>query len=190
MATAVTLYEVKAHLNITNQTSDAELYAFIDAAEAAIEKRTGPIVARSFTSRVSGSMPGTLTSAMTLPVYPVISLTSVTPYGGTGLDVTALYVSPAGVIQYAGVVQYASGAFPARDYTVTYLAGYAATAADVPADLKLAVLEMIRVLWSTTQRGSTSRPGSAPPPDSAPMAGPGMDRVEQLIAPYEMHGFA
>jgi uncharacterized phiE125 gp8 family phage protein len=178
VATSVTLYEVKAHLNITNQTSDAELYAFIDAAEAAIEKRTGPIVARAVTARVSG--------AMTLPVYPAISLTSVTPYASTALDVSTLYVSPAGVVDYLS----GGGSFPARDYTITYLAGWATTAADVPADLRLAVLEMVRVLWSTTQRGSTARPGSAPPPDAAPFAGPGMDRVEQLIAPYEMHGFA
>jgi uncharacterized phiE125 gp8 family phage protein len=179
----VTLSEAKTHLNLSAGTNDAELQDFIDRAEAAIERRTGPLVSTTITRRARGGG-----SAFVLPVYPVISLTSATPDGGTAIDTTLLDATPEGVVTYLS-----DGTFPTGWHTIVYEAGHALTADDVPEDLKLAVLELTRHLWET-QRGGTSsgRPGSAMSDVTANTV-PGAAflfpfRVEQLLAPYMQPG--
>lgn len=178
---AVTLAEAKTHLNITATTNDTELQAFVDRAEAAIVKRCGPLVATSVTSRVRGG-----SSILALPKTPVLSLTSITPLDGTALTASDYIVSTGGNVEgKTGVT------FRSRWYDVAYSAGHGATAADVPADLKLAALELVRHLWDT-QRGGTVRPGSRPS-DAMSNTIPGAAylfpfRVEQLMAPYVQVG--
>lgn len=173
--------EVKTHLNITGATHDGELQSFIDAAEAAIGERVGPLASTAHEARVRGG--GT---ALVLPVAPAVSLTSVTPADSTALTLSDLYLN-----EDAGVVTYESGgSFSARHYDVVYQAGRATC----PADLKLAVKELVRHLW-TTQRGSAPRPGGGPLSDSTSNTLPGAAyvfpfRVEQLLAPHEQPGFA
>jgi hypothetical protein len=167
----LTLNEAKAHLNITSTTQDDELQTFMAAAEAAIERRIGPLVATSVTRRVFGG------DSYALPVYPALSVTSVTPVGGTALPLDGIYVGPDGVLTGAGYA-------PTAGYDVTYQAGHAATAADVPADLRLAILEMVRHLWESQRRSRgqvTDVPGSA---HAFPY------RVEELLAPYVQFGIA
>jgi uncharacterized phiE125 gp8 family phage protein len=174
---ALTRDEVKKHLNITGTGNDDELDEFTARAEAAIEKRCGPLVATTVSSRVRGGA-----SILPLPKTPVVSLTSITPLDGTALTVADYIVSPGGNVEGKTGVTFGS-----RWYDVVYKAGHAATVPDVPADLKLAALELVRHLWDT-QRGGTARPGSRPS-DAMSNTIPGAAylfpfRVEQLLTPY------
>lgn len=172
----VDLASTKRHLTITATTHDAELQSFIDTAEAAIGERVGPLAATTQTARVRGG--GRM---LVLPKSPAISLTSVTPAD----DATALTLGDLYLDKDAGLVTYEDGgSFPARHYTVVYEAGRAA----LPADLRTAVLELVRHLWDT-QRGPTRRPGSTAS-DAASNTIPGAAymfpfRVEQLLAPHD-----
>lgn len=174
----LTLADAKTHLNITGSTNDTELQAFIDAAEAAIGKRVGPLTSTSVTARVDGCAP-----ALVLPTAPAISLTSVTPVGGSALTLADLYLdTETAVIQWNRY-----GWFTADRYDVVYAAGRST----VPLDLLQAVKEMVRYLWDT-QRGNAPA-SSGILPDSEPAFDPTSNaslwwRVEQLIAPHRNAG--
>lgn len=171
---AVTLAQTKAHLNITVSTHDAELQSMIDGAEAAIAQKCGPLSSTATTERVRGGGNG-----LVVRVTPIVSLTSVTPVGGTAYTLTDLDVDTT-----AGVITRASfGPFVTGRYDVVYQAGRATT----PDDLLLAVKELVRHLWDT-QRGPTRRPGSTAS-DTTANTIPGAaylfpHRVEQLMIPH------
>lgn len=171
----LSLADAKTYLNISTTASDTELQGFIDAAEAAIGARCGPLAATSRTARIDGD--GSL--SLLLPSCPVASLSTVTPSEGAAVVLTDLHLNPD-----AGVVTRNDGSsFPARYYDVTYSAGRAS----VPLDLLLAVKELVRHLWET-QRGAGVRPGSRPDVPGASYMLP--YRVLELIAAYELPGFA
>lgn len=170
----VELPEVKVHLNITKGDHDAELVMTTVAAEAAIAERVGPLAATAVTRRVRGG-----STTLGLPVTPAISLTSVTPVGGSALTLADLYLN-----QSAGLVTYSAGDTFADDfYDVVYQAGRATC----PEDLRMAVKELVRHMWAT-QRGGSQRPGSQPS-DALSNSLPGSAyvfpfRVEQLLTPH------
>lgn len=170
----LTLAEAKSHLNLTASTHDAELLSFIIAAEAAIGERVGPLSTVVTTVRIRGGR-----AALRLPVAPAVSLTSVTPYEDSALTLADLYLDGA-----AGLVTHNDGtSFTASHYTVVYTAGRSTC----PADLLLAVKELVRHLWET-QRGPTARPGSNVS-DSVSNTIPGAayifpHRVSQLLKPH------
>ena len=164
---------VKAYLGKVQNVDDAALPLFIEAAEAAIVNVCGPLVSTATTSVVEGSGQDMLT----VPVLPIISVTSLTGESGTT-------VTPERVSGRAGVI-YAESALSEDYYTVVYNAGWAADAASLPGDLKLAVCELVRHLWMT-QRGTAQRG-----PDSVPGAAYAFpNRVTQLLSPYMSPGFA
>lgn len=180
---ALSVPDALTHLNMTSGNHDGELTRMIDAAEAAIAKRVGPLEATAVTERVSGGR-----TSLVLNHPPFISLTSVTPVGGTALTVGDLYLSPAGIVTYAE----SDTCFGERSYDVAYSAGRATC----PDDLLMAVKELVRHMWDT-QRGGARRPGSTTS-DAASNTLPGAAylfpfRVEQLLAPHELSsvgGFA
>lgn len=171
----LTLAEAKAHLNIDTGADDAEVLTFVDAAEAAISARVGPLGPVTTTARVAGGG-----RTLLLPVAPAISLTSVTPVGGTALTLGDLYLD-----QDAGTVSYTSDSpLTASWYTVVYTAGRSTT----PADLKMAALELLRHMWATQRPGDGGRFSSASQLVAANTI-PGAVylfpfRVEALLAPY------
>lgn len=172
---ALSLPDAKTHLNITVTTHDGELTGIIAAAEAAIAQRVGPLESTAVTARLSGR------SQLVLPVYPVISLTTVVDAAGSPLTVGGLTVDTAtGVLSYV-----AGGTFASSYYTVTYQAGRTA----VPADLMLAVKELVRHLWES-QRGPARFPALDDPamPTGAGFLFP--YRVQELLAPHMQYGFA
>lgn len=175
------LAAVQAYLNISPGPLDYELQATIDAAEAVIAERCGPLASTATTVRVESSGQ----TGLALPVAPAVSLTSVTPVGGTALTLADLYLNTR-----SAVVTFNLGsAFTARYYDVVYNAGRTTC----PDDLQMAVKELVRHLWQT-RRGPTRRPGSDPS-DSAANTIPGAAyllpfRVTELIAPHLQHGFA
>lgn len=145
---ALTLADAKTYLNITAATWDTELQTFIDAAEAAIAQRVGPLSTTSLTKRVPG-----FGWSLHLPVYPAVSLTSVTPVGGSALTLSDFYLDPD-----VGAVSYNNGSFfSSFAYDVVYTAGRS----PVPADLLMKVKATLKFLWSS-QRGPTTRPANGP----------------------------
>jgi len=170
----LSLSAAKLHLNIAAATYDAELQAFIDAAEAVLAQRVGPLQSTAKTDRVTG-----YADALVVRTVPVVSLTSITDPSGSALDLTNIHVE-----QRSGVITHNLGQqFVQRYYTVVYAAGRAAC----PDDLLMADRELVRHMW-TTQRGAGGRPGSAP---EAPTGGYLLPyRVQELIAPHLQPGFA
>ena len=143
----LSLAEVKLHLNITVATYDAELQTFIDACEDATAEKCGPLTSVATTERVKGGGTG-----LVIRETPVVSLTSVTPVGGSAYGLTLLNVDKS-----AGVVEWLSGArFSTGWYDVVYQAGRAT----VSNDLKLAIKDLIRDNWADSQRGPSRRPGT------------------------------
>lgn len=170
----LTLAQAKTFLDITSATFDTELQAFIDSAESAIAKRTGPLASTVTTKIVDGRG-----SALILPCTPVISLTSVTGNTGDTIPPADLTVLPPGVVRYTT----GGYCFPSWWYTVVYTAGRATC----PADLLDAVKWMLKSQWAS-QRGS-GRGGS--PDDPGPGQGYQFPyRVLELMAPYLKPGFA
>lgn len=169
MGDVVTLVDVLDHLNIFSADSEAEIEAMLAAAEAAVITRVGPIVAEDRTDRVDGCK-----DSLLLPAAPIIEITSLSTSDGTTVDLSALTVDDeVGLIEYT-----AGGRFTARKYDVEYRAGWE----EAPADLQLAIKELVRHLWAT-QRGGSSRPGSAVQEPQ----GPGYlmpNRVLELLQPY------
>jgi hypothetical protein len=164
------LDEVKDHLNITRDDNDAKLLSVMDVAEAAVSVRVGPLEPMARTARIPGAA-----QVLLLPSAPVVSLTSVATSEGVTVSVSDLLLDAD-----AGTIEYASGVrFTASRYDVAYQTGRAT----LPEDLVLAVMELVRHLWST-QRGAASRPGSVVQEPAAP----GFllpNRVLELLAPYE-----
>lgn len=188
----ITLDEAKVHLNITGSTHDAELMGFIESAEGVIAKRCGPLGPTTKSVRVRGTSRGTGTgtyqrpsltdrTSLILPVCPAVSLTSVTPVGGTALTLADLYLSPNSVVTFN-----LGGSFGDASYDVVYVSGRAT----VPADLMHAVKELVKHLWVNSQRGGSGarKPGSDAPASSAAYLMP--YAVQSLIEPYMQPGFA
>lgn len=168
---AVKLARAKDHLNITSSTNDGELQGVIASAESLLAKKVGPLSPTVTTARVRGG-----DCQLVLPVTPVLSLTSVTPVGGTAVTIGDLDASSAGLVEYVQGGRFGSG---------TYVVVYSAGRAELPEHLEMAVLELVRHLW-TTQRGPSQRPGSTSSDAMAntlPGAGHALPfRVSELIS--------
>jgi uncharacterized phiE125 gp8 family phage protein len=167
----VSLDEVKAHLNISDSQFDDELSAMIDAAEAILSQSVGPLdVQDAVTVSVAGA------GILVLPKAPVAAVSALAAQSVT-ID-PALYTVDAA----AGLIRFADGRSTTSAYLVTYQAGWD----ELPADIALAVKEMVRHLWRT-QRGTSQRPGSSD--SSTPQQGYLLPYlVEQLIEPYRLVG--
>ena len=135
----LSLADAKSYLNITSDTEDAELQGFIDAAEAAVSARCGPLESVTVTERVRGE-----TEMLQVTTTPVISLTSVTPVMfGVGVASSSLFCTENGQIECVYKLF-----FEARFYDVVYVAGRSS----IPRDLYVSLKEVVRHLW-LTQRG-------------------------------------
>lgn len=158
----VALADVRAMLNITDTSQDDEIRGYMDAAAAMIANVVGPVTRTTYTEVHDGG--GT---KIALRRLPVISITSITEYVGlTGYPLTS---QPLGSTTdnygyslddpLTGIVTRRSSAGMLTPYlggrgavTVTYVAGRTS----VPANIRLAALELIREMWSSTQRGNSS----------------------------------
>jgi hypothetical protein len=149
----VPLADVKAHLNITNENSDAKLQAKIDAAEAFISQELGgpgSLAAQAVTQRVNG-----FRSTLQLTSLPVVSVTSVTGSDGVLVPLSGLDIDiAAGIIRSNATYYYASPYYPflLPFYTVVYQSGFTT----LPADLTEAVKLETQSMWETQRR---PRPG-------------------------------
>jgi hypothetical protein len=142
----VAVAEAQEWLNLSGQY-EYRLQAVIDAAEAAISRRVGPLEPTVF---VDETVTATTGGGLILKNATVVEVTSATS-NGTTTDITGWVLDgPAGLVATSTTYGYGYGYGCGPAYVVTYTAGWAV----LPADLRLAVLEMIRHLWSSTQRGA------------------------------------
>lgn len=170
----VTAAEAKAHLNLSGATPDEEVAVFIASAEAAIARRVGPLDVTQVTERVDGGQ------RLVLRWPHALTLVSVTPVGGSPLTLADLYLQH-------GVIESNSGQFGSPRYDVVYSTS---RGAETPADLRLAVLELVRHFWDT-RRGNAPAAGGALPDEQMPGMSQDMyyalpRRVEQLLAPFAL----
>lgn len=151
MADMLTLADARTALRLTSSdtSNDGDLSAtYIPAVTAVCEDIAGPIMSASRTWTVDGGRASVL-----LPVAPA-SVTSVVESGNTltaGTDYTVDLKSGIifrGTIQspYAFLVGY-------QNVVVTYVAGYAAAAANVAPAHKLAARIILRQMWQSDQQG-------------------------------------
>jgi uncharacterized phiE125 gp8 family phage protein len=169
----VSLTDVKTHLNITGNGDDGELIAMTAAAVGLIEGQVGPITRRTVTDTLDGGR-----SSLLLSTAPVASVTTVVENGSTLTSTAFDLDGEAGVLRRLFGNSEATWADGAKNVTVTYVAGRT----DVPADLRHAVLETVRHLW-TTQRGSVRRSGTD---DYQPGAGFSLPyRVREMLSRWE-----
>lgn len=141
----VSLRDAKAHLKITDTSTDEDLRSVIEAATGVIERHLNKaVVRRSFTEESWAC------GYLGLDKLPLVSLTSVASIDGTKTwDVSNLDVDP------GGIVTAASGASLSGPVTVTYVAGMAV----IPSHFSLAAKIIIQHLWETQRpSGGTLRP--------------------------------
>ena len=157
---AIDLEDFKAHIGLTSSDQNDAAQGILDAAVAAVSVRVGPRSPASATYAAPAS--GT---TIVLPHTRIVEVTS--PTGCT-------------VNGDAGVISLDAG-FTAGQ-VITYTHGFST----LPADVRLAVLEMARHLWQQSQRGPFGKQ-----PQGAVLAGYSMpSAVTELIDPYVGLGFA
>lgn len=182
MARLVTLFDVKAHLNITRTADDDELTGFLLDAIAAVEDLVGPITPRSYTEEFDVHSRNVVLSH--LPVQSVQSV-SIQPWlGATPTDDTLQWRlnSTTGVLRRAVVGGTLPWLGPGSIFTVTYIAGRA----DVPGPVNRAILNQVADMWKS-QRGSQPMPAGGPSEMPMPYAGAAgflSSTVMELLRPY------
>lgn len=154
-AEPVSLSDAKAHCRVDHSADDALISAMIVAAREHCEAFTG----RAFITQTWDLRVGGLGYALRIPKAPLSSVSSVKYLDANGVEQTAdpsLYVVDAKPAP--GLVTLASGkSWPTlRDvpYPVTlrFVAGYGASAANVPQAIRSAILLMVADLYDN--RGS------------------------------------
>lgn len=176
----LTLAEAKAQLNITTDTDDTELTAYIEAVGPVIERFVGPVEPQEIVE--THDVPCDGGRRVVLRRLPVMSLTAVEPLltGGATYDVSSLVLDGD-----TGVVQRADGGWLRGPLRVTYQAGRSS----IPATINLAARMLVQHLWRTQNAGRG--PVLAGGDDfsvSEPVPGFGYavpNRVLQLLEPYK-----
>lgn len=182
MARLVSLFDVKAYLNITTTTNDDELTGFLLDAISAIEDLIGPITPQSYTETIDSHGP-----RIVLRRTPVQSVTSVSiqPWlGAAAIDDSAAWIVNAdtGVLRRQLVGGSMPWFGPGSVFSVTYTAGRS----DVPGPVNRAILMQVAEMWRSQRGASPMSPGSS---DGADLAYPGamgfLDQgVMELLLPY------
>lgn len=191
----VDIASVKAHLNLNlnDVSQDAELLGFILAATPIIRDIIGPILPETHTQFFNGGV-GTIS----LPWQPVMSIQSATEY--YGLSAFLLTEQPLGsqMNAFAFTVDYVTGQLTRRTFggqAALFAVGdknvkvsWTAGRPDVPYNVRLGALELIRHNWQMTQQGGRGRMrssvGGGGDEMSVPIGFAVPDRVVEMLAPH------
>lgn len=160
----VSLAELKNYLRVEHTTDDAELTNVLAAARQAVERDTGrSLITQTWVLQLDQWPCGYIQ----LPQPPIVSVTSITYVDAAGVTQTwgaTNYVvdirSRPGLIRLAYQCNWPSIRGDERGIAVTYVAGYGATAASVPGDLRQAVKHRARLdydAWSEDVAKAYSR---------------------------------
>lgn len=191
----VTLQQAKDFLNITNTTSDAELPFYTSAATAMWANRGGPVgePGAPLDEWYDGGRP-----TIVVRTRPIVTVTLVEEsWGSTKYTLTETATGSGGTA-FAYTVDKATGTFVRRaagiavpfavgerNVHIQYTPGYAT----VPEDIQLAVLLLLKHMW-TTQRGIGKRPGLGGEEGTMKESFAWPDRVEEILAGYVVPGVA
>lgn len=186
------LAEAKEHLNLgSSSTNDDELGLFLRRTERALVRRVGHVaLSEPITKHFHRREHRTTLRVDVLPVAVVLEVQA----GGGVVPAADLLAGGTGwyfedeTDQRVGILRHTSG-FGTGPASVQYQAGYE----EVPEDLGLASLELLRHLWKT-QRGSlVTRPGmrgekadGIQEEDATPKGFTWPKRVLELIEPFEL----
>ena len=190
----VSVSQAKEFLNITNTTSDSELQLFVTAASEMWANRGGPVGSQTFDEWYDGGEPMVVVRST-----PIITVTSVTVSLGAFTYTLQEHATGTSGYAWAYTVDKRTGTFIRRSAGVAipfengyrnvhiqYTSGYGT----VPSDVQLAVLLLIKHMW-TTQRGIGKRPAMGGMEDdvrSATYVWP--NKVEEILANYKIPGIA
>jgi hypothetical protein len=170
----MSLADAREYLNFEagQVINDVELQTFMEAATPVIEAEVGAVARRTVTATFD---PG---CTPVLPVRPVISLTSGALVStGATVDITSLVVVELG--GYLRSKTYAP--LPFEPWTLTYVAGRTI----VPADMRTAVGEVVKNLWSSQRGAGGSRAGQQSVPTFVLSY-----RAKDALRPYAQSGTA
>lgn len=195
----VTVDDVAGHLNWddTQKTKYAtEMATFISAVTPVVEDITGPVVSRQFDEWYDGGSP-----IIVLDNTPVTQVTTVTETFGANVIRTLTLQQLDGqtpVDAYGYTIDLVTGtlvrrvsgmsgpfARGRRNVHVVYTAGYGAATTNVPANIRLGALELIRVNWQPQQGGNRPPMGVIDPQvgDSMRLGFFVPNRVMELLSP-------
>lgn len=168
-AEPVALAEAKAFLRVDGTDEDAFISTLVTAARLHVEGTTGQaLIAQSWRVVLNG-WPDDRT--IKLPVAPLISLTGVTAYNadgvGTSLAIGQFQPAPSSAPASIFVPNGIDGAPVLRQRAgieIDYVAGYGADAADVPTDLKQAVLSLVGYWFEHRDAVIVAGSGAVVPP--------------------------
>lgn len=169
VADLVSLADAKAHLRVDHTDEDTLIQAYIDAATATLDGPHG-LVGKALVQQTWAATCAPLTgrTAFAAPVTPLLSIVSVSYYdrdnAGQSIDVNDLTVL--GEEDMAYIVPDIGTNWPAMyarpdAMTVTWTAGYGATAADVPANIVQAAKFLVAI-WHM-HRAAPEREERLPP---------------------------
>lgn len=151
----ISLNDLREALNLaaTNTTHDAELRLYLAAATLVIETIDRPYLTQSRTHTFDGGR-----KSLVLPETPISTVTSITNSPTPGTTET-LPTSTYRVDEFAGVIHYYLGRFPAgsRNITVSYTVGDTV----VPPNVVLAARELCRHWWQRSQQSPRPSFGGA-----------------------------
>lgn len=182
MARLVSLFDVKAFLNISGTGNDDELTGFLLDAITAVEDLIGPITPQQFTQVIDSH-----NIRIVLPHTPVqaVSSVSIQPWlGATAIDDTAAWLvnTDTGVLRR----QLTGGSMPwygpGSVFTITYTAGRS----DVPGPVNRAILMQVAEMWRSQRGAMPLAPGQNDPAEPSYPGGLGFldDGVMELLLPY------
>lgn len=152
MADLVSLSDVKSFLGISGSSNDAVLSTIISSVSTFVENYIGYTVAS--TTYTNEEFDGTGKEKYNIPVYPVTVFTSMDYRTTSANENSWEQIDSEDYFVYLdeGYVHLIGGFHEGpKNYRMTYTAGYEST----PADLELAVLQMIRDVYNTKATSST-----------------------------------
>lgn len=200
--------DIKPYLQIPagSSASDAQLQQILDMSCTWVQTYLGrPIPPTTFFRRFSGYT-GLNGAYIMLPYYPVLQIVAITEFWGLNGAHPLVYQTPEnqggpgqemyqmdwieGVVirTYQGLIQRPT--FPgSMNIEVEWVAGYD----PIPADIRVATMQLVAHWWRSTQQASRTfpTPAGARQEDELPMTGPfaGVPpETERLLAPYLQQG--
>jgi hypothetical protein len=193
----VELDDIKDYLNFstTDRTHDGELLRFAAGLTPVVEFIVGPVLPKTYTERYNGGSP-----VISLRHRPIISVSNVVavlgPIAYTLTQVPSrdqgviygYFFDPAGSIWCTTAGGGLQPFFGGSDsITVTYTAGFVKT----PENIRMGMLELIRVNYQQTQQGGGGRIGGGLIMDEEPvtqMLGFTVpNRVREMLGPNRRH---
>lgn len=188
----LTTDETLQFLNMQTGDYVGELQSYMDAAEAMWVSRGGPIASTSYTETHDGGGP-----QIVLRNRPVLAVSSlIESFGPKAYTLTAQSIDGTGTLTSWGytldtstgtitrramgsAINFVSGL---RNISVTYTAGYGT----VPADIRHALLLLVKHMWET-QRGSNRRQNGGLG-DSVPTGFMWPNRVTEILIAHTLPG--